>query len=657
MLHVSTPFLQTSDVLDHIDYGYPDRTEAALSEDDVYSQRFSGHALQPDPSDHHPECLHAFFAPHIHAHNEDIMEADDHLYAYDIMEDYDEDEFEDDFYAIHQQSLRRHANEAPAELYPTEPHLTSDEAELETAHRAFYATIDKFSLQNDPLYRRRAPYSFHENLLIHTIYSKSQQTLVGLTEVRPTVMLAEDDILFTPSLLPSLEDEYLFQDPLDDLDWEDQDEEADMSGASKRPKMTLHDNKPIESCDPVDDFFAQPSDSDASNHPVSFDGGADLQIYPSHHSAVCQDDDQLSFFQPYTGETSWHCFDPQDDYVPENRGIYLEPSEDGADTMEDPPNADLSPSSSPESSEPVTPTSSHLDDHMTGSLWAMSPIIRSNEPNDWHLYSDPVHQDGALLPMVPALLSSSACNPFDNQPRLSLCGTNHDSSSPVLSAISQHYNDTRATKQRDSSTGGTEHCIHFFNQETLAPDAVLTLPRPVTEASRSQSSPDVKVDIPFEVDHAGEADASASTSTMVVYQSLADMIMSSPLVPSTLLSPSTPRSFPRYGLIQNTEESTPSGKLSSPPSFDGFVTHIQNQATLIYEKLSGIPSIVLNAAEQRMKSSRTNKSDYIHLFSTSRHPLWKWLLSMVHLWQVFVYCAESFFQPHEKSNVESSAIA
>ncbi|RCI05478.1 hypothetical protein CU098_004751 [Rhizopus stolonifer] len=74
---------------------------------------------------------------------------------------------------------------------------------FEIANRAFYATIRKFTKQNcpDPSVKRRSSYSFIENLFLHKIYSKSQQTLLGIVPVKPSVILSGDDFMFTPPFI------------------------------------------------------------------------------------------------------------------------------------------------------------------------------------------------------------------------------------------------------------------------------------------------------------------------------------------------------------------------------------------------------------------------------------------------------------------------
>lgn len=69
--------------------------------------------------------------------------------------------------------------------------------ETETATRVYYVTIDKFTRQQWALHRRRPPYSFSEMWCLHSMYAKSQQTLLGIMDPQPAVYLAGEDSLFT----------------------------------------------------------------------------------------------------------------------------------------------------------------------------------------------------------------------------------------------------------------------------------------------------------------------------------------------------------------------------------------------------------------------------------------------------------------------------
>ena len=84
--------------------------------------------------------------------------------------------------------------------------------QFEIANRAFYATINKFTRQSGPdaSRRRSPPYSFLENLHLHSIYSKSQQTLLGISPVKPSVLLSGDDFMFTPPFIQ--QQEALYED-------------------------------------------------------------------------------------------------------------------------------------------------------------------------------------------------------------------------------------------------------------------------------------------------------------------------------------------------------------------------------------------------------------------------------------------------------------
>ncbi|KAI9265924.1 hypothetical protein BY458DRAFT_513042 [Sporodiniella umbellata] len=66
------------------------------------------------------------------------------------------------------------------------------------ANRTFYTTCHKISRQNNSTLRKRPPYTFVENWLIHTLFSKSQQILLRFPVIHPKVMLTEGDFIYTP---------------------------------------------------------------------------------------------------------------------------------------------------------------------------------------------------------------------------------------------------------------------------------------------------------------------------------------------------------------------------------------------------------------------------------------------------------------------------
>ncbi|CAO3591001.1 unnamed protein product [Absidia cylindrospora] len=138
---------------------------------------------------------------------EQLENADYHLY---------DNEFEETDYQYQQQQYHHHPEQATyifepfdKSLYST-PSITDDD--FETANRAFHATINKFSRQNYPEHRKRTPYNFLENWHLHSMYSKSQQILLGIPHVRPMVLLSGDDFMFTPPLLQQEEEEDFMDD-------------------------------------------------------------------------------------------------------------------------------------------------------------------------------------------------------------------------------------------------------------------------------------------------------------------------------------------------------------------------------------------------------------------------------------------------------------
>ncbi|KAG0734165.1 hypothetical protein G6F57_001339 [Rhizopus arrhizus] len=82
------------------------------------------------------------------------------------------------------------------ELNPTS-HATSEErnnkmSTFQIANRVFNATVDKFTKQD------YSKYSFLKSWYLHNIYSKSQQALLGIQPIKPSVILCGDDFMFTP---------------------------------------------------------------------------------------------------------------------------------------------------------------------------------------------------------------------------------------------------------------------------------------------------------------------------------------------------------------------------------------------------------------------------------------------------------------------------
>lgn len=100
---------------------------------------------------------------------------------------------------------------------------------VDMANRTFIATCHKFARQNYPEFRRRSPYSFLENWHLHSMYSKSQQVLLGIPHVQPIVLLAGDDFMFTPQLVQQQQYEHIEQMQ---FDWHDEDEDEDEDAAA-----------------------------------------------------------------------------------------------------------------------------------------------------------------------------------------------------------------------------------------------------------------------------------------------------------------------------------------------------------------------------------------------------------------------------------------
>ncbi|CAO3643444.1 unnamed protein product [Mucor fragilis] len=122
---------------------------------------------------------------------------------------------------------------------PQQDDYTPYDANFDIANRAFYATINKFTRQACPdtsTRRRSPPYSFLENWHLHSIYSKSQQTLLGITPVRPSVLLSGDDFMFTPPFIQEEDEEEEEEFYSDDEEEEDNQENWDFYHLSPCPE-------------------------------------------------------------------------------------------------------------------------------------------------------------------------------------------------------------------------------------------------------------------------------------------------------------------------------------------------------------------------------------------------------------------------------------
>jgi hypothetical protein len=66
------------------------------------------------------------------------------------------------------------------------------------ANKTFYTTCYKISRQNNPNFKKKPPYTFLENWLIHSLFSKSQQILLRFPIVQAKVMITDGDFIYTP---------------------------------------------------------------------------------------------------------------------------------------------------------------------------------------------------------------------------------------------------------------------------------------------------------------------------------------------------------------------------------------------------------------------------------------------------------------------------
>ncbi|KAI9486746.1 MAG: hypothetical protein EXX96DRAFT_472955 [Benjaminiella poitrasii] len=95
--------------------------------------------------------------------------------------------------------LANYNNDDSDELLSSDKGLQDEEDEaFYLANKTFYITCHKISQQNSPSYRKRPPYTFLENWLIHSVFSKSQQILLRFPVIHPKVMITEGDFIYTP---------------------------------------------------------------------------------------------------------------------------------------------------------------------------------------------------------------------------------------------------------------------------------------------------------------------------------------------------------------------------------------------------------------------------------------------------------------------------
>lgn len=125
----------------------------------------------------------------------------------DYEEEYEEEEEDDDIYYLQDNNDTQHQQQQQqVDFYfdnnqnfiqaANEDEYNDDSFYL--ANRTFYTTCHKISRQNSPSYRKRPPYTFLENWLIHSVFSKSQQILLRFPVIHPKVMMTEGDFIYTP---------------------------------------------------------------------------------------------------------------------------------------------------------------------------------------------------------------------------------------------------------------------------------------------------------------------------------------------------------------------------------------------------------------------------------------------------------------------------
>lgn len=125
----------------------------------------------------------------------DPNEQEDNQQAVYYLQDHDEEEEEDEDDEDEEEDQFNIPQNT--EFLQEEEEIEGDEA-FYLANRTFYTTCHKISRQNSPSYRKRPPYTFLENWLIHSVFSKSQQILLRFPVIHPKVMMTEGDFIYTP---------------------------------------------------------------------------------------------------------------------------------------------------------------------------------------------------------------------------------------------------------------------------------------------------------------------------------------------------------------------------------------------------------------------------------------------------------------------------
>jgi hypothetical protein len=90
------------------------------------------------------------------------------------------------------------------------------------ANKTFYTTCHKISRQNNPSFRKKPPYTFLENWLIHSLFSKSQQILLRFPVIHPRVMMTEGDFIYTPHQMMNNTDHGYYSNQYEDEEDEEE---------------------------------------------------------------------------------------------------------------------------------------------------------------------------------------------------------------------------------------------------------------------------------------------------------------------------------------------------------------------------------------------------------------------------------------------------
>ncbi|KAI9319515.1 hypothetical protein BX666DRAFT_2025806 [Dichotomocladium elegans] len=130
----------------------------------------------------------------------DVEGDDQQQQQYQLQHPIPETVEDSDYFFLNQQGMT--LGSLDDDLLPSTPHDGDNfyygvpmDSTYETATRIFYATMQKFA-------RPTNQWSFLESWHLHSMYSKSQQVLLGIPNAQSMVYLSDDDFMYTPQFVP-----------------------------------------------------------------------------------------------------------------------------------------------------------------------------------------------------------------------------------------------------------------------------------------------------------------------------------------------------------------------------------------------------------------------------------------------------------------------